>query len=90
MSMRYLYVADIAIDFFKKTNEHRKIIPHLIYKFLRVKNLEAVLTADKYYKKLLFSCLDRVINSDFYYKEFVIKIINKVKKLTFINYPNVN
>ena len=90
MSVRYLYVADIAIDFLKKTNEHRKIIPHLIYKFLRVKNLERVLNADKYYKKLLFSCLDRVINSDFYYKEFVIKIINKVKKLTFINYPNVN
>ena len=89
MSVRHLYTVDVAIDFLKKTNEHRKVIPHLIYKFLTVKNLETVLNANAYYKKLLFSCLDRVINSDFYYKEFIGEIINKVRKLTFINYPNI-
>ena len=89
MSVRNLYIADVAIDFLKKTNEHRKVIPHLIYKFLTAKNLEAVLNANEYYKNLLFSCLDRAINSDFYYKEYINEIINKVRKLTFINYPNI-
>ena len=89
MSVRNLYIADVAIDFLKKTNEHRKVIPHLIYKFLTSNNLEAVLNANAYYKKLLFSCLDRAINSDFYYKEFINEIINKVRKLTFINYQNI-
>ena len=87
MSVRELYLADVAIDFMKKTNEHKKLIPHLIYKFLNVNNLEKVLNMNEYYKKLLYSCLDRVLNSDFYSKEFINEIINKGKNLTFIDYP---
>ena len=85
--VKNLYLADVAIDFFKKTDEHKKLIPHFIYMFLTVKNLEKVLNTNEYYKKLLYSCLDRVLNSDFYYKEFINEIINKGKNLTFIDYP---
>ena len=80
MAVNELYVLDVAIDFMKKTDKHKELIPQLFCKVLHKKNLQDVLKYDTY-KKLFSSCLNKVLNSYFYLKEYRDYIFNKSKSL---------
>ena len=86
-NIKYLYLADVYIDFAKNTAKNNKLITYLIIKILNLKLLEKIINDNEYNRKLLISCLNKVLNSKYISKIYKNQIRKKGKKLTFYFYP---
>ena len=86
MDLGYLYLADMALDFPKNTQEYKQLITNLVYMALNLKLLENIFKMNDENKKVIISCLDKFFKLSFVPNEYKNIISNKVKNLTFLDY----
>ena len=85
-SVKEIYLTDVVIDFAKNTNGFKKIIPALIFDVLNLNNLEKVINMDNN-REIVHSCLSRALKLDFVPNESKKRIVEKIKRLKYINFP---
>ena len=83
--LKHIYLLDVVLEFSQNTNEHRKLIPNLLIKVLKLKYLNEIVKS-QYNNKLIKSILDKVLKSDNYSGFYKNEIIKRGKLLKFLNY----
>ena len=83
--LNVFYLMDAIINFSQNTDAHRKLIPNVIIKVLRLKYLQKIVEMNNY-GELLKSILDKVLKSNLYSESLKNEIINEGKNLKFLNY----
>ena len=83
--LKHIYLLDVVLEFSQNTNEHRKLIPNLLIKVLKLKYLNEIVKSE-YNNKLIKSILDKVLKSDNYSGFYKNEIIKRGKLLKFLNY----
>ena len=83
--LKEFYLMDAIINFSQNTDAHRKLIPNVIIKVLRLKYLQKIVEMNNY-GELLKSILDKVLKSNLYSESLKNEIINEGKNLKFLNY----
>ena len=83
--LKHIYLLDVVLEFSQNTNEHRKLIPNLLIKVLKLKYLNEIVKSE-YNNKLIKSILDKVLKSDNFSGFYKNEIIKRGKGLKFLNY----
>ena len=83
--LKHIYLLDVVLEFSQNTNEHRKLIPNLLIKVLKLKYLNEIVKS-QYNNKLIKSILDKVLKSDNFSGFYKNEIIKRGKGLKFLNY----
>ena len=83
--LKHIYLLDVVLEFSQNTNEHRKLIPNLLIKVLKLKYLNEIVKS-QYNNKLIKSILDKVLKSDNFSGFYKNEIIKRGKLLKFLNY----
>jgi len=83
--LKHIYLLDVVLEFSHNTNEHRKLIPNILIKVLKLKFLKEIVKSE-YNDKLIKSILDKVVKSGNYSGVYKNEIIKIGKRLKFLNY----
>ena len=83
--LKHIYLLDVVLEFSHNTNEHRKLIPNILIKVLKLKFLKEIVKSE-YNDKLIKSILDKVVKSGNYSGVYKNEIIKIGKQLKFLNY----